>query len=229
MGRWSDLVSRARTVVIAVPVVIAVAAWAPAEVWAVLVGVAALAAAWECLNLLSRGTKPLVAGAGAKRTATTTILSVVFVAFFCGLLPAHLALLRRDAGSAWTLLVIAVAWGGDVAGYLVGKAVGGPRLAPSISPGKTIAGAVAGLVTALAAGLVFLRVAPQPEPSRLLWVVAAAGVLSQVGDLAESLLKRRCGAKDSGAVIPGSGGVLDCLDGLILAAPWMFYAHRFFF
>lgn len=143
---------------------------------------------------------------------------------WCGVLPAHLALLRRDAGVAWLLLAFAVTWGGDIAAYLFGKAWGGARLAPRVSPGKTVAGAIAGLVAASLAGLVFLRAGPPGlDPASLMGATLVAGVLSQAGDLAESMLKRSSGARHSGRLIPGHGGMLDCIDGLCLVAPWLYY------
>lgn len=270
-GRWSDLGARAFTIAIAVPVVVALVWWAPAGAWAAVVALVAFAAAWECMTLLTRGTRPVAAQAGAILSAgvavglyvaggadpgtmvlrllltlgaamlvlavmraslrspraqalASLLLAVVFTAAYCGLLPAHLALLRRDEGRAWLLLALAVAWGGDVAAYVAGKAWGGPRIAPAISPAKTVVGAFAGLLLALAAGVAYAMLAR--HGGRLVAVVVIAGALSQVGDLGESLLKRRCGAKDSGRTIPGHGGFLDCIDGLALAAPWLYYAHH---
>ena len=161
-----------------------------------------------------------------RRATATAIAAILFTVVYCGLLPAHLALLRRDAGSPWVLFALAVAWGGDVAGYLAGRALGGPRLAPGISPGKTVAGAIAGLAAAAAIGAAFARLGPlTTDRVWILPVAVGAGLLSQVGDLGESFLKRRCDAKDSGVLVWGHGGVLDCIDGLILMAPWLYYAH----
>ena len=116
----------------------------------------------------------------------------------------------------WLLVVV---WTTDVLAYLVGRTVGGPRLAPSVSPNKTWSGlcggvAAAAVVGGLAAGAI--------GSERLLQASGLGGLLaivSQIGDLIESALKRRAGVKDSGNLIPGHGGVLDRLDGLILAAP----------
>jgi phosphatidate cytidylyltransferase len=110
-------------------------------------------------------------------------------------------------------------WSSDIGAYLTGRAVGGPKLAPHISPGKTVAGAVGGLAAAIIAGIaVALAVS---RPTSLTHAAAAAavlGVVAQAGDLLESHVKRRFGAKDSGWLIPGHGGLLDRLDALLAAA-----------
>jgi phosphatidate cytidylyltransferase len=116
----------------------------------------------------------------------------------------------------WLLVVV---WTTDILAYLVGRKVGGPRLAPRISPGKTWSGLCGGLVAAALAGAV---TAWAIGSERLLHAAGLGGLLavvSQIGDLIESTLKRRAGVKDSGTLIPGHGGVLDRLDGLVLAAP----------
>ena len=116
----------------------------------------------------------------------------------------------------WLLVVV---WTTDILAYLVGRKVGGPRLAPSISPGKTWSGLCGGVLAAALAGAV---TAWAIGSERLLQAAGLGGLLaiiSQIGDLIESTLKRRAGVKDSGTLIPGHGGVLDRLDGLILAAP----------
>jgi phosphatidate cytidylyltransferase len=115
--------------------------------------------------------------------------------------------------------LLAVVWTTDILAYLVGRQVGGPRLAPSISPGKTWSGLCGGVLAAALAGAV---TAWAIGSERLLQAAGLGGLLaivSQIGDLIESTLKRRAGVKDSGTLIPGHGGVLDRLDGLILAAP----------
>jgi phosphatidate cytidylyltransferase len=116
----------------------------------------------------------------------------------------------------WLLVVV---WTTDVLAYLVGRKVGGPRLAPRVSPGKTWSGLCGGVVAAAVVGGL---TAGAIGSERLLQAAGLGGVLaivSQIGDLIESALKRRAGVKDSGALIPGHGGVLDRVDGLILAAP----------
>ncbi len=115
------------------------------------------------------------------------------------------------------LFVFAVVWATDILAYFVGRAIGGPKLAPKISPGKTWSGAIGGAVSAVIAGsLVAYIVFPQ---SILLAAPIALilSVCSQAGDLFESFIKRRFGVKDSSRLIPGHGGVMDRVDGLIFA------------
>jgi phosphatidate cytidylyltransferase len=113
----------------------------------------------------------------------------------------------------WTLVVV---WSTDIGAYFAGRGIGGPRLSPAISPNKTWAGLCGGTVAALAAGYAVATLLSLPE--QLLWLGAPMAVLAQIGDLFESWLKRRAGVKDSGRILPGHGGVLDRLDGLVPVA-----------
>ncbi len=122
-------------------------------------------------------------------------------------------LLIRSFGARYVYFILLVVWSSDIGAYAFGRLIGGRRLAPSISPGKTWSGAVGGLVTSVVLGG---AVAGFSVVS-LTWA-ALLGVASQLGDLGESAVKRRYGVKDSGRLIPGHGGLLDRLDGLMAAA-----------
>jgi len=116
----------------------------------------------------------------------------------------------------WLLLVV---WATDIMAYVVGRQIGGRRLAPSISPGKTWSGLWGGMAGAACIGaLAAWFFGPfRPVPSIVL--AACLAGIAQIGDLAESALKRQAGVKDSGGLIPGHGGLFDRLDGLLFAAP----------
>lgn len=126
-----------------------------------------------------------------------------------------LVLFRVSDVPAVALLVISVVVATDTAGYFAGRVLGGPKLAPSISPGKTWSGAAAGWVAAAAVGLLFERAT---GISGTVWASVALSVASQLGDLAESRLKRRADVADSSSLIPGHGGVLDRFDGMTTAS-----------
>ena len=134
---------------------------------------------------------------------------------------AALAFLRDgDAAGLWAILFLfAVVWATDILAYFVGRAVGGPKLAPTISPGKTWSGAIGGAAAGTLAGIGVAAAAASPASPWLIGLAALfLSVLSQMGDLFESGLKRRFGVKDSGWLIPGHGGVMDRVDGLVAAA-----------
>lgn len=128
--------------------------------------------------------------------------------------------LHGEAGLALTLWVLVIVWATDIGGYFAGKGLGGPKLAPRISPNKTWAGLLGGMVLAAAAS-VWLGRAMGLEHRGLTLGLLAAGlaVWAQIGDITESAFKRHFGVKDSGALIPGHGGLLDRLDGLLFVAP----------
>jgi phosphatidate cytidylyltransferase len=125
-------------------------------------------------------------------------------------------------GVALVLWLLAVVWATDIAAYLVGRTAGGPKLAPKISPGKTWSGLFGGLVAAAlvgaGAGALLFR---DPALWPLAGLATACAVVAQTGDLCESALKRRRGVKDTSGLIPGHGGLLDRLDGLITCAPFL--------
>jgi len=125
------------------------------------------------------------------------------------------------SGHRWLLAALALVWAADSGAYFAGRRFGRHKLAPTISPNKTIEGAVGGLVAGVAVALAFgtfagAGVAQLPALSLVAVVTVLASI---VGDLIESLLKRQAGVKDSGTLIPGHGGVLDRIDGVLAALP----------
>jgi phosphatidate cytidylyltransferase len=139
---------------------------------------------------------------------------------YAGLSGLSLALLRDgdQPGLTAILFLFAVVWATDIFAYFVGRSLGGPKLAPSISPGKTQSGALGGTVGGVLAGIALAAYAGLGNLPLLALVALLLSVVSQVGDLFESWVKRRHGVKDSGNIIPGHGGVMDRVDGLVAAA-----------
>lgn len=139
--------------------------------------------------------------------------------FVYALVPALALLWLRDRapqGLELVFWVFIVTWTTDIGAFFAGRAIGGPKLAPSISPKKTWAGLVGGMVSAGLAGWAWVEYVMQP--TSLIWLAPAFAAAAQGGDLFESWLKRRAGAKDSGTMLPGHGGILDRLDGLVVVA-----------
>lgn len=124
-----------------------------------------------------------------------------------------------EAGLDNVVFLVAIVWASDIGAYAAGRLLGGPKLWPAVSPSKTWAGFGGGLAAVLVVGAL-LAPALHPAPLGPILVMAALlGLATQAGDLLESWIKRRCGAKDSSHLIPGHGGVLDRVDGLLAAAP----------
>jgi len=132
-------------------------------------------------------------------------------------------------GPRWVIFVIVVGMSGDSGGYFIGHAFGRHKLMPRVSPGKTVEGALGIIATSLLGGvaskLVFLRQLPWGETVLLATVMA---VLGQLGDLSESMMKRTFGAKESGWLFPGHGGVLDRIDSLLFPVTFLYYHIVFF-
>jgi phosphatidate cytidylyltransferase len=130
------------------------------------------------------------------------------------------ALIALNHADALALIfLLGAVWGTDIFAYAAGRAIGGPKLAPAISPNKTWAGAIGGLIGGVAVAMaigVGLRLSAIPET---LITAILLCLSTEAGDLLESAFKRRFGVKDSGWLIPGHGGILDRVDGLLLAAP----------
>jgi phosphatidate cytidylyltransferase len=125
-----------------------------------------------------------------------------------------------DSLPVWLLLTIISTWAADVAAYLVGSVVGRRRIAPSISPGKTLEGTVAGFAASAIAVLAIAVVFGLPRAPAVILAIGL-GPIGLGGDLLESYVKRRAGVKDSGAILPGHGGLLDRLDSLTADATFV--------
>ncbi len=196
MTDWRDLRTRVMSAVVMAPVALG-CVWL-GGIWFVgLVALAVAAMGWEW-HRMSGGAPRMMA------------IGLIYIG------PGALALLwlRDDAVvGIWNVgFLFAVVWASDIGAYLVGRMIGGAKLAPSISPGKTRSGALGGLVAVAVVGAVVGG----------LWGMVVAvliGLAAQIGDLLESGIKRHFGVKDSGWLIPGHGGVLDRVDAVLIAAP----------
>jgi phosphatidate cytidylyltransferase len=160
-------------------------------------------------------------------TSRALALGMAYVGFGWAAL---LVLRQRPGGLGLILFIMLVVWASDIGAYLAGRLLGGPRMAPALSPGKTWAGAAGGLVLGVAAGLAVAAAlgrghAPHPTLTGAALQAVTLAVVAQAGDLLESAMKRRFGKKDSGSFIPGHGGLLDRVDGLLAAASAAMLLH----
>ena len=180
---------------------------------ALILLLAGFGVAWTLGRLLRRE------DSGARlRSPASLAAGVLYVGLPC----IAMLWLRQDGGAGRpnVLFLVLIVWASDVGAYLAGRLVGGPRLAPRISPGKTWSGAVGGLASAVGMGcFIAFWAAGGGNLWRISLVAACLGAIAQAGDLLESLIKRRFGVKDSSRLIPGHGGLLDRLDGVLTAAP----------
>lgn len=160
---------------------------------------------------------------------------------YIGAMGVHFILLRDvEAGQRWLVILLATVFATDTGAYIVGRLIGHRKMAPTISPNKTWEGAVGGylvgVITALIT-IVAVQVDPQiktitdivtGEKDRIPVITVALGtpIAAMIGDLVESALKRRVAVKDISQILPGYGGVLDRLDSLLFAAPWIYWTLR---
>jgi phosphatidate cytidylyltransferase len=204
--RWGDLRWRAISALVLAPIALA-CVWSGGPVFVALVGAALVLLVAEWARLCRDAHAPLMLAGG-----TLWLL----------LAAAALLFVRADGaiGRANLLFLLLLIWASDIGAYLIGRLVGGKRLAPLISPGKTWSGAVGGIAAALAVGCGADWLLPGGGLARVALVALVLCVIGQLGDLAESWAKRRFGVKDSGRLIPGHGGLLDRLDALVAVAPF---------
>jgi phosphatidate cytidylyltransferase len=161
--------------------------------------------------------RPLVEALPAAGISASALLLVAFPLSF------GVRLHGLEHEGPWLLLfALAITWANDTVAYFVGRAIGKHKLAPNLSPKKTWEGSVAGFAASLLVAWLFSRELIAPL-AHLLAMAAIGNVAGQVGDLLESAYKRSAGAKDSGGLLPGHGGVLDRIDALILTFPVVWY------
>ncbi|HXX30601.1 MAG TPA: phosphatidate cytidylyltransferase [Myxococcaceae bacterium] len=139
---------------------------------------------------------------------------------YCGAGLAPVAALRAGPdGLAWVIAALVITWANDTCAYFAGRALGRHRLYPAVSPNKTWEGFVGGFVGSVGGLFVARLVFPVLQPMDCIVLGLAGGIFGPLGDLCESMLKRAFGAKDSGVLIPGHGGILDRVDALLFNAP----------
>lgn len=195
------------------------------RVAAALVAVASLVTVnWPAAALALVLVAAVVAGRRAESEGAGRRLWALSGALYCGLPAVALVWLRGDdgAGLFLMLLLMLVVWATDIGAYAAGRTIGGPLLMPAVSPKKTWAGLIGGMLCAAVVGALangFTAFGPHAQFNVGLPLGAAVlAVVAQAGDLFESWVKRRWGVKDSSNIIPGHGGVLDRVDGLLSVA-----------
>jgi phosphatidate cytidylyltransferase len=161
--------------------------------------------------------RPLVEALPAASMSSSGLLLVALPLSFAVRLHGH-----GVEGPRLLLFALTITWAGDTVAYFVGRALGKHPLAPALSPKKTWEGAVGGFAGSLLVGYAFSWCLSAPVP-HLLAMAGVGNIAGQAGDLLESAYKRSAGVKDSGALLPGHGGILDRIDALILAIPAVWY------
>ncbi|HET9904608.1 MAG TPA: phosphatidate cytidylyltransferase [Xanthobacteraceae bacterium] len=222
------------------------AAWWGGWPFAVFWMLAALGVLWEWGHFVSAAVAARLAGLGGAALVAAVfavatagpfallwvlVAAVLVAAGLCGLwgaagmlyagsLAGAPILLRGDAvwGLATIAVLFAVVWGSDIAAYFAGRLLGGPKLWPRVSPKKTWSGALAGAAAGAIGAAVVGRLAGIENAAALAAIGLLLSIASQLGDLLESGIKRHFGAKDASHLIPGHGGLMDRLDGFIVAA-----------
>lgn len=245
-GRWSDLIPRIGSALVMVAAGLG-AVWAGGHVFHLFIALLCGAMGWELARMVAPAT-PTVATQLGLLVGGAVLLSIyVPVPFvlpillapalvgygqvtahrvFCGLFLVAIAMtgyqmmhLLDDLGVVWLLWLLLIVIASDVAGYFAGKSIGGAKFWPRISPNKTWSGTIAGWVGAAIVGTIFAFL--QSGGGALVLYSVFVAFAAQMGDIAESALKRRVGVKDSSALIPGHGGLMDRFDGMMGASVFL--------
>jgi len=192
------------------PIAIGVA-WLGGWPFVLFWALAACIVLWEWTRLVTRS--PDIA------SYADFLLWMIAGLLYAGVIALAPVILRRDPALGFIAIVFlfAVVWVTDIAAYFAGRALGGPKLWVAVSPNKTWSGALGGALGGVIAALLVVKVAGLVIAPMLVLVALALSIASQAGDLLESALKRRFGAKDASALIPGHGGLMDRLDGFLTA------------
>jgi len=241
-----NLLMRVLAALVLAPLAIAIA-YSGGWLWAALVALASIGLYVEWLMIVGLARKARVTASGvaalaiagicligARLDAALIVLAIGLVAvalvsperrswtatgfFYAAAAEIAAVLVRLDSNNGFVALVfvLPVVWVTDIGGYFAGRGIGGPKLWPRVSPKKTWAGAIGGFAASLVVAVGFAALG-LGKTSALLLLAALFSIVSQLGDLFESAVKRRFGVKDSSQLIPGHGGLLDRLDGLVAA------------
>jgi phosphatidate cytidylyltransferase len=243
-GRWSDFGVRLASAAVLGPISLA-CLWRGGIAWEVFIELALAGLGMEWASLAGHKNASLalllpvtLVVAGAVAVNFGWLPGLVLLGFFAAIIGLRyggfagagipyaglggIALLwlrlQPEHGLRDTMFLVVVVWSTDIGAYLVGRVVGGAKLAPRISPGKTWSGSIGGLLIAGLAGAMFAGFSLRGDVAAL-FAAFALSVFAQAGDLLESAIKRKLGVKDSGRTIPGHGGLFDRLDGFLAAAP----------
>jgi phosphatidate cytidylyltransferase len=238
---WTRMAS---AVVLGLPVLLA--AYFGSPLFELMIALAAAVLAWEWFGICGDGRSRVIgytqgavlliavavaAGFGIWQAIVTLVLGTATVllvsrgepwlsagTIYLGLPCVALIWLRNDTSAGRNLVcwLIIVVWAADTGAFIAGRLIGGPRLAPCISPNKTWAGLAGGVGLAAATSAGFAGASGQTQVFSPAAVGAVLGLMAQIGDLAESWVKRRFGVKDTSGLIPGHGGLLDRVDGLLI-------------
>ncbi|AWI83494.1 phosphatidate cytidylyltransferase [Alloyangia pacifica] len=251
-ARWSDLAPRMGSAAVLI-VVALICVWLGGIWWRLAISLACGGMVWELVNMVDTNRRKsakvlaLVAGVCALASvylppafALPLLLlpsmvglgqmergGVTYAVFTAMIMLAGYGImsLRSDFGLTWMLWMVTVVVVTDVAGYFAGRAIGGPKLWPRVSPKKTWSGSAAGWIGAGIVGAVFAALSREAGFG-LVGVSIAISMASQIGDIAESAIKRRAGVKDSSSLLPGHGGLLDRFDGMLGAALFLLIAGQ---
>ncbi len=252
-GRWSDLVTRILSAAVLV-VIGAIEVWLGGLWFEAFIAAACGLMTWELVRMIDRQSTgvavqlgilmavavvlsyhlpplyklpflvaPALVGAGQVKQArvTFTLFAIWIAAAGLGFIS-----IRENMGFGWMVWLISVVVATDVAGYFVGKAIGGPKFWPKVSPKKTWSGTAGGWVAAALVGAVFASFVGFGVAFVLISVLTS--MASQAGDIVESATKRKFGVKDSSNLIPGHGGFLDRFDGMMGASLFVLIAGQFY-
>ncbi len=200
---------------------VAVPAWSSAVTVTLAWLAAVLHGPFSALAVLALAVPVIAAVWAIRRPGPTKAAWAIGGALYIGVPAVALLALRArpEDGAILVLGLLFVVWATDTAAFLVGRAIGGARLVPRWSPGKTWAGALGGIAGAGAVAALGTAFGLAETPLLLIMLAIILSIVSQLGDVAESVIKRHFRRKDSGALIPGHGGLFDRLDSLLAAAP----------
>lgn len=215
LWEWTGLMTRSdnawRVLGLGLPALFAAAVFTQARTPAIAIALVAVGAFLAAMTMLAPPRRDRLANAPGWAAAGIVYAAIVAI---CPVM------LRRDpqAGFAILLVLFATVWSTDIFAYLVGRSIGGPLLWPRLSPNKTWSGAIGGFLGGVAAGVAVAYASGGTRGAVAGALALALSLVAQGGDLFESAIKRRFGVKDTGHLIPGHGGVMDRLDGFLVAA-----------